>query len=93
MKCLPSELLIIHPQTDALVFSVIAQILYIPIDTPHKAYIEKNVRSRTNAHEISLRFQCHNLIEHTERIKAEFWPDWDKVTKQLSLNGNWAPKR
>ncbi len=53
-------------KADATVFSVVSQILYVPIDTDHKKFIEA---------------ECRNLVEYCARIKQEFWPDWDDVTK------------
>lgn len=49
---------------DCYLFGHLCQVLYIPVNYPHTAYIRKN---------------CQNLVEYTSRIKNEFWPDWDTV--------------
>jgi hypothetical protein len=51
-------------QTDACVFSLTSQILYLPIDTPHRDFIRKEAK---------------NLEVHCDKIKKEFWPDWKLV--------------
>jgi len=45
---------------------VIAQMIYIPIETPHQNFIKA---------------ECQNLIRYGDRVKAKFWPDWDEVCK------------
>jgi hypothetical protein len=60
------------------VFALVGQILYLPIDTPHKVYLLAN---------------APNLTKHCDRVKAEFWPDWDVVTKQTQTNSDaWKKK-
>lgn len=49
---------------DCYLFGHLCQVLYIPVEYPHKEYIHKN---------------CGNLVEYTERIKKELWPDWDII--------------
>jgi len=58
-------------RTDALVFSVIAQINYLPIELACKSYLVHNAK---------------NLVEHCERIKKEFWPDWHEATTAHEMN-------
>jgi len=49
---------------DCAIFGHIAQLLYIPLDFPQKKFlIEK----------------CPNVVELVDRMKAEFWPDWEQL--------------
>ena len=49
---------------DCMVFGHLAQFLYIPIGFPQQKYIREN---------------ASNLVMLVERMKAEMWPDWDKM--------------
>jgi hypothetical protein len=52
--------------------------MYLPIETPHKEYLLAN---------------APNLVKHCDRVKAEFWPDWDIVTKQVQTHSDaWKKK-
>lgn len=49
---------------DCYIFGHMCQLLYLPLDYPHRSYVEEN---------------CPNLVKLTERIKTRYWSDWDKV--------------
>lgn len=57
--------------TDACVFSLVASMLYVPIDLELVTYLKN---------------ECKNLVDHCERVKAEFWPDWESVTRGQMAN-------
>jgi len=59
--------------TDAYVFALVAQILYIPVDTPHKTFILT---------------KANNLQAHCDRVRKEFWPDWNLITEELQCHSN-----
>jgi len=49
---------------DLVAFSLVAQITQLGLDTPLSTLINE---------------ECTNLLEHFNRIKADYWPDWDDV--------------
>eukprot|EP00804_Cyclotella_cryptica_P030234 CCRYP_017097-RA/>CCRYP_017097-RA protein AED:0.41 eAED:0.41 QI:0/-1/0/1/-1/1/1/0/315 len=49
---------------DCTLFGHFAQFLYIPIDFPQKKYMLEN---------------CINVVRYVERLKEEYWSDWDKI--------------
>jgi len=57
-------------RVDATVFGTLAQILYLPLDTPHKRFIES---------------ECKNLVDYCQRIKHSYWPDWNEIQRTKSL--------
>lgn len=62
---------------DAALFGVLAQIVYAPYDLPQKTTIQ----------------QCYpNLMEYCERIKGQFWPDWDECTTTFTMESNWKSR-
>jgi len=58
-------------QVDAVLFGYLAQILYIPLESPHKKLINT---------------ECKNLVRYLDRIKARVWPDWDEICKTRAMN-------
>ena len=46
---------------DCTFFGHFAQLLYIPLDFPQKAYMDEN---------------CRNIVEYVERFKELYWKDW-----------------
>ncbi|TMS35832.1 hypothetical protein L596_003142 [Steinernema carpocapsae] len=56
---------------DAALFGMLAQIVYMPFDTPHKQFLFQ---------------KCQNLVEFCERVKGRYWPDWEDCTKKFMLN-------
>ena len=54
--------------TDCCAFGHLCQILFIPINHPHKDFIDS---------------ECPNLPPYVERIKAELWPDWDETLAKV----------
>jgi len=61
-------------QVDATVFSVLAQIVYLPLDTPHKALIQG---------------QCKNLMQWCNLMKTTLWPDWEEAGRTMARNTKW----
>ena len=55
--------------TDCCAFAHLCQILFIPINHPHKQFIDD---------------ECSNLSSYVERIKIELWPDWEEVLGKVS---------
>ncbi|KAI6172461.1 Failed axon connections-like protein [Aphelenchoides besseyi] len=53
-------------KVDASLFAVLALMLYMPFDMEPKMHILNN---------------CSNLKVYADRIKDQFWPDWDQLTK------------
>lgn len=49
---------------DCALYGHLAQFLYIDIGFPHKECLEK---------------ECPNLVKLVERIKAEYWSDWEDI--------------
>ncbi|KAH7726454.1 failed axon connections protein [Aphelenchoides avenae] len=37
--------------------------------------------------------ECRNLVDYLERMRKEFWPDWDEATSKLSLDTDWKAYR
>ncbi|KAE9553758.1 hypothetical protein FO519_003026 [Halicephalobus sp. NKZ332] len=64
-------------KVDAAVFGVLAQIIYLPFETPQKKYISQ---------------KCPNLKDYCERIKNRYWPDWEEATKRFSMKSDWKKK-
>ena len=59
-------------QVDATLFGHLAQFMDAPLQNDSfKKFIEQNAQ---------------NLMEYYQRIKSEYWPDWDKIIQQLALN-------
>jgi len=54
--------------TDCCAFGHLCQILFIPINHPHKKFMDE---------------ECPNLAPYVERIKAELWPDWDEMLSKV----------
>ncbi|KAI6197551.1 Failed axon connections-like protein [Aphelenchoides besseyi] len=53
-------------KVDASLFAVLALMLYMPFDMEPKTHIINN---------------CSNLKTYADRIRDQFWPDWDQLTK------------
>jgi len=62
-----------RPSTvDATLFGTLAQFVFTPINSDKiRPFIEQNTP---------------NLVEFVNRIKAEYWPDWEALTKHHALN-------
>lgn len=58
-KCVSNVL-----QIDAALFGLLAQIVYIPIESPYRDLLKN---------------ECKNLIEYCDRTKDRFWPDWNEI--------------
>jgi len=56
---------------DATAFGHLSEIWY--------SNVESNVKKFMGT-------DCKNLVEYLERIKKEFWPDWNEATEKLSLD-------
>ena len=53
-------------------FGHLAQFMDTPLQNDSfKKFIEQNAQ---------------NLMEYYQRMKSEYWPDWDKIIRQLALN-------
>lgn len=49
-------------RADCTMFAHLSQFLFMPLDFPQKAFIER---------------ECPNLVEFVNRFRTEFWADWD----------------
>ncbi len=61
-------------QVDATLFGFLAQIIYVPIEAPHKDLVEN---------------ECKNIVDYCERIRRRYWPDWDEACGKQSLHTQW----
>lgn len=61
-------------RADSAAFASLAPIIYLPMDSPQRQYINAN---------------CPNLYEYCERIKTRYWPDWSLVTTLQKQNTEW----
>lgn len=57
---------------DCTLFGHLAQFLYIPLDFPQKKFMREN---------------CPNLVDYVERMKSEFWPDWEEMCQDQCMEG------
>ena len=57
---------------DCTIFGHLVQFVLLPMDIPHKKFIED---------------ECHNLVEFVERVKNELWPDWDDMCHGDCMDG------
>jgi glutathione S-transferase len=64
-------------RVDATLFGSLAQMIYIPITTPAGDYIKA---------------ECQNLVKYCDRVKEKFWPDWQEILENKSLN-TWKNKK
>ncbi|KAI6178713.1 hypothetical protein M3Y98_00531100 [Aphelenchoides besseyi] len=59
---------------DATAFGTLAQLLYTPLNGSEvKMFIEQSTP---------------NLVQFTERVKSEYWSDWQVLTTNLIMNAN-----
>ncbi|XP_014671562.1 PREDICTED: failed axon connections-like isoform X1 [Priapulus caudatus] len=49
---------------DAWMFCHLSQVVYVPLDHPHREIISK---------------ECPNVQEYTNRVRDTFWPDWNTL--------------
>lgn len=62
-----------NPSTvDCTIFGHLVQFLYLPLDIPQKAYINKN---------------CPNLASFVDRMRETFWPDWQELCEGKCMDG------
>uniref|UniRef100_A0A914X127 Failed axon connections homolog n=1 Tax=Plectus sambesii TaxID=2011161 RepID=A0A914X127_9BILA len=64
-------------RVDATLFGFLAQVVYMPIASPHNDLIQQ---------------ECTNLKEYCDRIKGRFWPDWNECTQKRSLHTEWKKR-
>ena len=50
-------------QVDCSLFGIITQVICVPMKFPERKYIQDN---------------CPNLLDFVDRIKSNYWPDWDE---------------
>ncbi|XGW08823.1 hypothetical protein V3C99_011272 [Haemonchus contortus] len=62
---------------DAVLFAVLAQIVYAPYENEHLEVVKK---------------ECPNIMEYVERIKNRYWPDWGDATTKFSMDSNWRKR-
>lgn len=48
---------------DCSLFGIITQVICVPMKFPERKYIQDN---------------CPNLLDFVDRIKSNYWPDWDE---------------
>jgi hypothetical protein len=63
-------------RVDAALFGTLAQIVYVPITTPQGDFVKA---------------ECQNLVKYCDRMKEKFWPDWQEIITNKSLN-TWKQK-
>ena len=66
-------------QLDSTAFGHLVQIYYVVNPPPSRKYLASA--------------ECTNLVAYLERMKAEFWPDWDRAVTQLSMSSEWKPQQ
>ena len=57
---------------DCVLFGHLAQIHYLPIDYPQKAYLFQ---------------KAPNLEKYLDRMKNLLWPDWEEMCDKKSMEG------
>ena len=62
---------------DCTLFGHLAQFLFIPMDFPQKSFLYK---------------ECPNVVKFVDRMKTEFWPDWDAMCKRECMEGRMGKK-
>ena len=60
---------------DCTVFGHLVQFVLLPLDIPQKLFIKK---------------ECQNLEAFVNRMREEFWPDWEKMCNGSCMNGKRA---
>ena len=55
---------IVFRLADCAAFGHLAQFAYIPMAFPQQIYMKAN---------------CENLLRFLDRMRAEMWPDWEKM--------------
>jgi hypothetical protein len=58
-------------------FGHLIQFLYIPMDFPQKEHMAKN---------------CQNILNYVERMREEFWPDWNEECQNSCMIGKLGKK-
>jgi glutathione S-transferase len=61
-------------RVDCSLFGFLAQLIYIPIKTPHMDFLKSD---------------CQNLIQYCDRMKERFWPDWNEACANRSMHTSW----
>lgn len=64
----------IYLQLDATAFGHLATFWYVPIESDLKRYMGA---------------ECTNLVDYLERMKSDYWPDWERCIQQSSMDTNW----
>ncbi|KAE9418629.1 hypothetical protein Angca_008814 [Angiostrongylus cantonensis] len=60
---------------DCTMFAFLSQFIYTPLVTPEiRTHMEQNNQ---------------NLINFVNRMKDNYWPDWEEATKNLSMDSKW----
>ena len=60
---------LLHFQIDTVVFAHLAQIVYFPqLGYPHMVVLQE---------------ECRNLQDYMDRMKGEFWPDWEQACRAV----------
>jgi len=57
---------------DCTMFGHLVQLVLLPMEIPHKKFIVE---------------ECPNLVEFVERMKSEFWPDWEEMCSGECMEG------
>jgi hypothetical protein len=55
---------------DCTLFGHLIQFLYIPMDFPQKAHMAEH---------------CQNIVDYVERMREEFWPDWNEESQKSCM--------
>lgn len=55
---------------DCTLFGHLIQFLYIPMDFPQKAHMTEH---------------CQNIVDYVERMREEFWPDWNEESQKSCM--------
>jgi hypothetical protein len=62
---------------DCTLYGHLIQFLYIPMDFPQKAYVAEH---------------CRNILDYVQRLREEFWPDWNEQCQKSCMIGKLGKK-
>jgi glutathione S-transferase len=65
-------------KVDATAFGHLCQLYYTPQCADIKTFMEQETK---------------NLVDYLNRIKKNYWTDWDDATKNISLDTNWKDEK
>ena len=60
------EILCFILQVDCSLFGMMTQVVCVPMQFPERKYIQEH---------------CQNIIDFVERVKSNYWPEWEEQCK------------